>query len=245
MVGRRHPKFGSGQRERGRASGLLAARLALAISGTFGIPVRHHRLLDVTHRLRGGWRADSLEPVVVTLRDGACFQLGLDGGKPAGHGGGRPSRHAVLAARLGAAQLVSHATVVLAHVTRAQAALRALGLFVAAPCLVLDPGRLLAHLVAGMPCRRGFQTGLFHDLRVAAGPHGRHTVLEDETLADQAVQKLSVVRDEQPYSPVFAQGARDGDAALRIQVVGGLVHHQQVGPAPKAASHLQPLLLTA
>ncbi len=82
-------------------------------------------------------------------------------------------------------------------------------------------------------------------VRVAADPHDRAAVLDRQRVGRDGVDQGAVVRDHHHGPVVGLQGRLERLAALGVQVVGGLVEHEQVAAARQQADQAQPAPLTA
>ena len=85
--------------------------------------------------------------------------------------------------------------------------------------------------------------GLLPCLRIATRSHHDTHALEAQTLPREGIQKLAVVGNKQPDTPIARKRPENGLAREDIHVVGRLVHDEHVGLFPKRHGNLQTLLL--
>ncbi len=80
-------------------------------------------------------------------------------------------------------------------------------------------------------------------MRVIARPYEHLSTLKGDAPLYKRVEKVSVVRDENSHAREGTQREQDRLARGRIQVVCGLIQHQDVRSAPECHRHLKALPL--
>ena len=74
---------------------------------------------------------------------------------------------------------------------------------------------------------------------VVAGVEREHAALEVGDVRDAAVEEVAVVRDQQQRAAVAREPALEPDHGVEVEVVGGFVEQQQVGPAHQRLRQVQ------
>ena len=101
--------------------------------------------------------------------------------------------------------------------------------------LSLIQGRLL-----GQAC------GALHfEVAVVAAISGGLTVFDVDDAIDHAIEKLTVMRDQQQRARIIAQPLFQPQDGIEVQVIGRLVQQQQVGAAHQGLGQIEPYPPTA
>jgi hypothetical protein len=98
--------------------------------------------------------------------------------------------------------------------------------------LRLEPTLLSLGLLLARRHRRDVRPLLVRGMTVVARSHAPGPRLKHEAAADKGVEQRAVVRDQDPDAAVGEKRVEHACAGGGVEVVGGLVHHEDVWAVP-------------